>query len=751
MTTNTAVTEALMLAQGDIPVFPCFPIGSGVNPKTKRLLDKSPRVTAWGEAATTDAAQIQQWWSQWPDALVGVPTGAKSGLFVLDLDIKNGKDGPAALAKMGRPLPDTRVNWTLTGGQHALYRAIAGSHCPTNSDVIAPGVDLRGDGGYIIWWPAHGGRVDIRALAPAPEWMTKEDPTGPSMPPMGISDEEIEELLRMIPPAKMESRSEWIKLGMALHHETEGDMLGMQLWNTYSATWPKYDGIESIEREWKSFGSGKRTHVTLRSFVPPGWRRRIPNATEVFGGAPIPTGAADVADETFMDGESQKQLFDGCVYVANINRIITREGREYDQARFNAIYGGRSYMMDMENARVTRHAWEAFLESQIVRFPKVDGTIFRPELPAGAIIGLENHTYLNTYAPIETLAIEGDPSPFLDLVAKMLPVERDRKIILTYMASMIRNPGSKFQWWPVLQGTEGNGKSAFIRILTHCIGDRYTHLPNVAEMAKNGIKFNSWIVRKLFLGFEEVYVPNRREFLEEIKATVTNNRSQVERKGVDQTMEDNRANGFMCTNHRDGVPTTIDSRRYAVFYTHQQSKEDKLRDGMGGNYFPDLYHWFNGTGKWAPYGPNYGYAVVNWYLRHVYELSPEFDPAGACQEAPSTSSSAIAIVESYGMVEQEILEAIETEEAGFRGGFISSRAIEKLLEKTRMRMSFKNRARMVEQMGYIKHPALKDGRTTHGTLADGLRKVVLYVKKDCAAAKVTDVKTVMDLYIKTQT
>jgi hypothetical protein len=460
--------------------------------------------------------------------------------------------------------------------------------------------------------------------------------------------------------------------------------------------------------------------------------------------------ARAVAGETLLFPPAQVAHFAGCVYVSSIHKILTPGGKLYDQQRFNAVYGGFSFIMDGQNARTVRSAWECFLESQAVMFPKVDGCAFRPELPPGSVLALEGYTYANIYVPIETRQVEGDITPFLRLVEKMLPNERDRRILLTYMASMIRNPGVKFQWWPVLQGAEGNGKTAFIRVLQHCVGHRYSHLPNTGEMAKNGIKFTAWIVGRLFLGFEEVFVPGRREFLEEMKPIVTNDSLQVEAKGVDQTMEDNRANGLMCTNHEDGVPVSVDGRRYAVFYTAQQSKADKIRDGMCGDYFPDLYDWFKGKGAYAEGGLSYGYAVVNWYLQTQYVLSAEFDPAGACQEAPSTSSSAAAIKASMGTIEQEILEAIEQDEQGFRGGWVSSAALTKLLARIGKGIPINKRRSVMQSLGYDWHPHLKDGRATHPTILDGPGKIRIYAKRDALITQITDHREIMAKYISAQ-
>ena len=352
--------------------------------------------------------------------------------------------------------------------------------------------------------------------------------------------------------------------------------------------------------------------------------------------------------------------------------------------------------------------------------------------------------------PIDTPRKQGDASPFTGLLQKLLPDARDREILTSYMAALVQYPGKKFQWWPVIQGTEGNGKSAIIRALTAAVGNRYTHIPNVDDMARNGFKFNAWVAGKLFIGIEEIYVPDRRDFLEAFKTTVTNERVQIEGKGVNQIMGDNRANGVLCTNHKDGVPTTIDTRRYAILFTAQQCKADKERDGMGGMYFPDLYDWFRGEGKYADCGLGHGYAVVNEYLR-TYQIAAEFNPAGICQEAPRTSSTAEALRLSLGGVEQEIIEAIETGAYGFAGGWVSSLALDKLLEHKRMdaRLPRNKRAGLLAGLGYLPHAGLPGGRVNNPIQGDG-GKPRLFIKRDHLAGHLVTCGEIVRHYMEAQ-
>lgn len=437
--------------------------------------------------------------------------------------------------------------------------------------------------------------------------------------------------------------------------------------------------------------------------------------------------AMRAGDNEYMGVDGQLDHFRGCVYVRDDNKVWVPDGGMLDQGRFNATYGGYQFVMDPQGQKMTTAAWEAFTQNRVYQAPRATALCFRPEQPSGCLIPEEGRALLNTYVPIETPAIAGDASRFVDFLQRILPDDRDRAILTTYLASLVRNPGHKFQWWPVLQGAEGNGKSLILRAVSYAVGNRYTHLVDVQKAAKQGLNFNGWIQGNLFLGLEEIYVADRRDFLEGFKAYVTNDRLPLEKKGVDAFTGDNRCNGIMLTNHKDGVPINVDGRRYAIFYTAQQSADDVERDGMGGAYFPDLYDWLKGQNDYAALGPNYGYAVVNNYLR-TYAIAAEFDPARLCVRAPETSSTAAALVASRGRAEQEIVEAIEMQRPGFAGGWVSSKAIDDLLERKRIPVPLNKRRDMMNRLGYDYHPHLQDGRVNVVVQPDN-GKPRLYIRR----------------------
>jgi hypothetical protein len=430
--------------------------------------------------------------------------------------------------------------------------------------------------------------------------------------------------------------------------------------------------------------------------------------------APVPR----TAGREYLGIDDQLSYFSGCVYITESHKVwIPSNGTMLDKARFDVIYGGYIFALDAENRKTTDSAFDALTRSRLFIRPSADRAAFRPEHGPGAIIQEAGLSLVNTYIPIDTPRRQGDAGPFIRHMEKLFPVARDLAIILNYMASLVQNPGVKFQWWPVIQGAEGNGKTLIFRVLTFAVGARYSHLVNPEAMAKTGNQFNSWIEGNLLLGVEEIYVNNRRDFLDTFKPVVTDDRNAMERKGGDQRTGDNRMNGILNTNHPEGVPITTDSRRYAIFYTPQQTVADLQRDGMMGEYFPDLYDWLKGRRAYADLGVDYGYSIVNEFLQ-TFPIAAELDPAHLCTRAPETSSTAAALAISLGRVEQEILEAVEEGRVGFRGGWISSVFMSRLLDDIGVTLPRRKFREILERIGYFEHPGLRSGRVDNEIMPD---------------------------------
>ncbi len=134
--------------------------------------DKKPSPGSHGfKDAIRDPAAIRALWRRYPGPLVGVATGAVSGIAVLDIDVKDGARGMEWFEPNRDRLPETRVHRTQSGGLHVLFRHHEG--LSSSQGRIAPGVDVRADGGYAVWWPLERfqARGDLDNLADWPEWL----------------------------------------------------------------------------------------------------------------------------------------------------------------------------------------------------------------------------------------------------------------------------------------------------------------------------------------------------------------------------------------------------------------------------------------------------------------------------------------------------------------------------------------------------------------------------------------------------
>jgi hypothetical protein len=164
---------ALEHARRGIPVFPVRP------EKTPTRKDKSPLTRNGFKDATTNAQQINAWWSRPPSPMIAVPMGQPSRMFCIDLDRKEpDKDGIATwrelVAQHGAP-PNTRIVRTPSTGEHWYFRYRDGvRNVPLNK--IGPGIEVKGEGGYVVVapsWNSVGEYVVTNDVEPieAPEWL----------------------------------------------------------------------------------------------------------------------------------------------------------------------------------------------------------------------------------------------------------------------------------------------------------------------------------------------------------------------------------------------------------------------------------------------------------------------------------------------------------------------------------------------------------------------------------------------------
>jgi hypothetical protein len=287
--TGVASIDAILRIAHHLPVFPCLAREKEVliNGKPKLIRAKSPHIPNGFLKASQDESQIRAWWKRWPDALVGVPMGQTTGLIAVDYD--PGKHTEATgewIQTHADALMSARIHGTLRNGRHYLYRIPAGQRYRTGSDLflagkIRNGIDLRAEGGYIIWWPLHGGNVTNEQAPFLPAGLIEERsfattdeaprPRQEPSPEAWNKDRHlVADALAYLDPS---ARDVWIRVGMALHLATGGNDDGFEMWHAWSAGEVTgdiphtYCGLDDCRYNWASFNksNGSKRVATLGS------------------------------------------------------------------------------------------------------------------------------------------------------------------------------------------------------------------------------------------------------------------------------------------------------------------------------------------------------------------------------------------------------------------------------------------------------------------------------------------------------
>lgn len=243
-------------------------------------VDKRPHTRNGLKDASTSKKVIRAWWAQYPDALPAVVAGP-SGLAIGDFDVKGGKDGLAALQRLGHELPSTWRQDTPSGGSHAFYLAPSGVDLPNGAADLfekGSGIDRRTGESYAILYAAPP--RSLAELIPAPDWLITgaSRSTGTDRAPSadeaafrdrlrgGKPDREVRDALARVWPRDMshadmlEAVTALIALGVRGHRGV-GTALD-EARSIYASDWPGAD------RAWDNAvaGSIRRLGLPLKTF-----------------------------------------------------------------------------------------------------------------------------------------------------------------------------------------------------------------------------------------------------------------------------------------------------------------------------------------------------------------------------------------------------------------------------------------------------------------------------------------------------
>ena len=226
---------ALRYANLGIPVFPCVPRG------------KQPLTPNGFHDATSVARVVHGWWQRNPDANIGLPTGASTGVLVVDVDVHPGASGFDAFERARSQGFGNHWAWlvrTPSGGLHAYYPNVPGQE-QRSWQVPAAHVDFRGDSGYVIAPPSriavdgttrsydviavatHAPKpvdgVELRRFLEPPRSAPPRPPTG--MPATGCRPEALARKVALTPEGGRNHALFWASCRMAENKLSHADAM----------------------------------------------------------------------------------------------------------------------------------------------------------------------------------------------------------------------------------------------------------------------------------------------------------------------------------------------------------------------------------------------------------------------------------------------------------------------------------------------------------------------------------------------
>ncbi len=723
---SVATIEAIVRLATKYPVFPCrrHPLE---RPGQQPLKAKSPLTQHGLFDATQDAEQIRAWWQRWPDALVGVPTGATTGLVVVDYDpLKIDATASEWVQDNVASLMSTRSHGTLSGGKHYLFRrprdyVYRNGVCLTLRGARRNGIDLRADGGYIIWWPLHGGSASGE-IAPLPAGLVDEyrveardlEPLPAASPAKWQRDRSLVlDALAYVSPA---DRGAWIETGMALHLASGGSDDGFGIWHAWSAgeitgdVPGAYMGINDCRYHWASFrhDKGREGMVTLGTVF-----KRASDAGYAYPKAEplhVEHEAPPDAEQPDCPGGSE---------TVDLNDF-------------------RAFMPDHRFVFMpTRDLWPA--SSVDARIPWPTGANGKPERPSkwldqnrpveqmlwapgepalipgrlmdsGGWLEQPSCTALNLYRP--PTITPGDPTkaqPWLDHVACVYPNEHEH--IIRWLAQRAQHPGVKINHALVLGGKHGIGKDTILEPAKYAVGA--WNFVEVSPSAMLG-RFNGF-VKSVILRISEARDLgefDRFAFYDHTKTLIAAPPDvlRCDEKHLREHSVLNVCGVIITTNHKsDGIYLPADDRRHFVAWS-ECDKDDFTPD-----YWQRLWSWYVSGGT----------ANVVAYLRAL-DLS-KFD----CKAPPPKTEAFWHIVNAARTSEEvELVDVLDSL------GDPNAITIESLLSQARTRQpSFadwlqdrRNRRQIPHRLESAGYEPIRNDASKDGLWAINDRRQVVYAK-----------------------
>lgn len=175
------------------------------------------------------------------------------------------------------------------------------------------------------------------------------------------------------------------------------------------------------------------------------------------------------------------------------------------------------------------------------------------------------HVCLNLYTPSGIEAEEGDVSPFLELITHMFDKDEAAiKHVLSFFSYMIQHPGQRINHGLVIQSDQGIGKDTIIGTMAEIVGQHNYSQVTLTQVESD---FNSWLLGKQLIVFQEMMAAGRRHIYNRLKTYITEPTVGVNEKHLKVQRLPNRAVYVFLTNYKHAISIDHGDRRVWVWYS----------------------------------------------------------------------------------------------------------------------------------------------------------------------------------------
>lgn len=430
-------------------------------------------------------------------------------------------------------------------------------------------------------------------------------------PKLDATSQEMAELLEKLDPDA--HHDDWIKVGMALHHQFDGSDEGLHLWDEWSARGDKYRDGE-CDKRWKTFDSSGKTPVTA-AYIK---RQEVEIVSEEIKEERLPKMLDKWA---FVQVEGSARVIREDINSAAIVLYKLEDlKKEHANCKILADDGGKPKMVNLV---------DLWLEHPDRRtYPA--GLTFAPD---SEVLSKYNLWRGWSYEPAE-----GDVSPWIEFVTDVIADGNAdyANYIIAWCAQIIQQPLTKAGVGLVLRGRKGTGKTKFGELLGHLVKHHHKIVSRAEHVTGN---FNRHLEDTLILQADEAFWAGAKSSEGALKDLLTNPEITIERKGVDAYTAPNYTRVLFTSNEDWVVPASLDERRFAVFDVSTCRQQDA--------------HYFAGLDRWYATG---GASALMHYLQH-FELGNV-----NVRMAPATEALADQKLESMGSLDSWILSCLQNGE-----------------------------------------------------------------------------------------